>query len=315
MIRATTLRSPRAAGEGGREDAAGRDGDGEHRQALQGVRHGRGRLGHVLRVLRQEGARRARSLARSIAGSLAWGGARRGGACVPCRARGCCAVQAEELDLKQNSPVELPDPDFKGELRYEPVPLPARRSHADGALTRRSRTHRWASLPPSSPGACAATGCSLLLLAIAARFAAGFALSLRVRYRNYPLMMLAWKVAPALAAGCTVVLKPSELTPLTAKEFANATQRVRTAPWRPLDRRRSLHRRARAGWAPCWRLQPHNWRRRHGRPAGRGETARQGCRAALSRTAQHKLVDKVCFTGRCVRRQREAAQQAIAAIQ
>jgi hypothetical protein len=32
--------------------------------------------------------------------------------------------------------------------------------------------------------------------------------------------MLAWKVAPALAAGCTIVLKPSELTPLTALEFA-----------------------------------------------------------------------------------------------
>ena len=33
---------------------------------------------------------------------------------------------------------------------------------------------------------------------------------------NYPLMMAAWKVGPALAAGNTVVLKPSELTPLTA---------------------------------------------------------------------------------------------------
>ncbi|MFF3704069.1 MULTISPECIES: gamma-aminobutyraldehyde dehydrogenase [Pseudomonas] len=33
---------------------------------------------------------------------------------------------------------------------------------------------------------------------------------------NYPLMMLAWKIAPALAAGNTVVLKPSEQTPLTA---------------------------------------------------------------------------------------------------
>ncbi len=33
---------------------------------------------------------------------------------------------------------------------------------------------------------------------------------------NYPLLMSAWKLAPALAAGCTVILKPSELTPLTA---------------------------------------------------------------------------------------------------
>jgi aldehyde dehydrogenase (NAD+) len=33
---------------------------------------------------------------------------------------------------------------------------------------------------------------------------------------NYPLMMASWKIAPALAAGCTVVLKPAEQTPLTA---------------------------------------------------------------------------------------------------
>ncbi|MFM8313061.1 MAG: aldehyde dehydrogenase family protein, partial [Deltaproteobacteria bacterium] len=37
---------------------------------------------------------------------------------------------------------------------------------------------------------------------------------------NYPLLMSAWKLAPALAAGCTVILKPSELTPLTALELA-----------------------------------------------------------------------------------------------
>lgn len=38
---------------------------------------------------------------------------------------------------------------------------------------------------------------------------------------NYPLMMLAWKMSPALAAGNTVVLKPSEQTPLTALKLAN----------------------------------------------------------------------------------------------
>ncbi|MNJ25906.1 Betaine aldehyde dehydrogenase [compost metagenome] len=37
---------------------------------------------------------------------------------------------------------------------------------------------------------------------------------------NFPLLMAAWKVAPALAAGCCMVLKPSELTPLTALELA-----------------------------------------------------------------------------------------------
>ncbi|MGF6938343.1 betaine-aldehyde dehydrogenase [Paraburkholderia sp. UCT70] len=38
---------------------------------------------------------------------------------------------------------------------------------------------------------------------------------------NFPMLMAAWKVAPALAAGCTMVLKPSELTPLTALELGN----------------------------------------------------------------------------------------------
>ncbi|VVQ35547.1 Betaine aldehyde dehydrogenase [Pseudomonas fluorescens] len=38
---------------------------------------------------------------------------------------------------------------------------------------------------------------------------------------NFPMLMAAWKVAPALAAGCCMVLKPSELTPLTALELAD----------------------------------------------------------------------------------------------
>jgi betaine-aldehyde dehydrogenase len=37
---------------------------------------------------------------------------------------------------------------------------------------------------------------------------------------NYPLLMAAWKLAPALAAGCTCILKPAEQTPLTALEIA-----------------------------------------------------------------------------------------------
>jgi aldehyde dehydrogenase (NAD+) len=43
---------------------------------------------------------------------------------------------------------------------------------------------------------------------------------------NFPLLMLAWKVAPALAAGNTVVLKPAETTPLTALAFAEICQQA-----------------------------------------------------------------------------------------
>ena len=47
---------------------------------------------------------------------------------------------------------------------------------------------------------------------------------------NYPLLMAAWKVAPALAAGCTSVLKPSELTPLSALSLARIAETVGLPP-------------------------------------------------------------------------------------
>lgn len=43
---------------------------------------------------------------------------------------------------------------------------------------------------------------------------------------NFPLLMFAWKVAPALAAGCTVVIKPAEYTPLTALALAEIAQEI-----------------------------------------------------------------------------------------
>ena len=47
---------------------------------------------------------------------------------------------------------------------------------------------------------------------------------------NFPLLMLAWKVAPALACGNTVVLKPAETTPLTALLFAEICQQADLPP-------------------------------------------------------------------------------------
>ena len=43
---------------------------------------------------------------------------------------------------------------------------------------------------------------------------------------NYPIMLAAWKLAPALAAGCTVVLKPDAATPLTALRIAELAVEV-----------------------------------------------------------------------------------------
>jgi aldehyde dehydrogenase (NAD+) len=47
---------------------------------------------------------------------------------------------------------------------------------------------------------------------------------------NFPLLMLAWKIAPALATGNTVVLKPAEFTPLTAIAFAELCQEAELPP-------------------------------------------------------------------------------------
>jgi aldehyde dehydrogenase (NAD+) len=47
---------------------------------------------------------------------------------------------------------------------------------------------------------------------------------------NFPLLMLAWKIAPALATGNTVVLKPAEFTPLTALAFAEICAEVGLPP-------------------------------------------------------------------------------------
>jgi betaine-aldehyde dehydrogenase len=43
---------------------------------------------------------------------------------------------------------------------------------------------------------------------------------------NYPLMMAAWKIGPALAAGCTIVLKPAETTPVTTVKLAEYAAEV-----------------------------------------------------------------------------------------
>ena len=77
---------------------------------------------------------------------------------------------------------------------------------------------------------------------------------------NYPLLMAAWKLAPAIAAGCTIVLKPAEQTPLTSLMLAEWFEEVGLPPGV---------------------VNVVN---------GFGET----CGAAL---VEHPLVDKIAFTG------------------
>jgi phenylacetaldehyde dehydrogenase len=66
---------------------------------------------------------------------------------------------------------------------------------------------------------------------------------------NFPLMMAAWKIAPALAAGCTIVLKPAEQTPLSRRRRTRSTSRCRQGRLDRLDRSRQIYlaRRIKAG--------------------------------------------------------------------
>ena len=66
---------------------------------------------------------------------------------------------------------------------------------------------------------------------------------------NFPLLMLAWKIAPALACGNTVVLKPAETTPLTALLFAEICQQADLPPGRRQHRHRRRRHRPRR-WSP-----------------------------------------------------------------
>ncbi len=123
---------------------------------------------------------------------------------------------------------------------------------------------------------------------------------------NFPLLMLSWKIAPALAAGNTVVLKPAETTPLTALLFAEVCQQA-DLPAGVVNiltgagetgqhliahdgrRQGGLHRldRGRQGDRPHDRRHPqagdararrqgrqHRLRRRRDRPGGRGHRQR-----------------------------------------
>ena len=86
---------------------------------------------------------------------------------------------------------------------------------------------------------------------------------------NFPLLMLAWKIAPALAAGNTVVLKPAETTPLTALFFADVCRQAELPAGRRQHRHRRRPRRRRARQARRRRQDRlHRLdRRRQGDPA------------------------------------------------
>ncbi len=87
---------------------------------------------------------------------------------------------------------------------------------------------------------------------------------------NFPLVIASWKVAPALAAGNTIVLKPAELTPLTAVELERDRARGRPARGRAQRGRRARGRSAAAPGRAPRRGQDRLHRLDRGRARDRG---------------------------------------------
>ncbi len=92
---------------------------------------------------------------------------------------------------------------------------------------------------------------------------------------NYPLMMAIWKIGPALAAGNTVVLKPSELTPLTALRLAELAADLLPPGVLNVVTGQGEKRRRGAGRPPGGR---HGLGHRRGRPPARPSCARRPTR-------------------------------------
>ena len=128
---------------------------------------------------------------------------------------------------------------------------------------------------------------------------------------NFPLLMAAWKIAPALAAGNTVVLKPAETTPLTALLLAEIIAGGRSAAGRREHRHRRRRDRRGARSAPG-RRQGRVHRVDRGRQA-RSSAALAGTREAAHARArrqgrEHRLRRRAARPGRRRDRQRHLLQ-------
>ena len=128
---------------------------------------------------------------------------------------------------------------------------------------------------------------------------------------NFPLLMLAWKIAPALATGNTVVLKPAETTPLT-----RAVLRGHLPPGGPAQGRRQHPHRVRRRRAPRWSrtrtstrspspAPPPSARRSPATVAG---TRQEGHAGAGRQGREHRLRRRPDRPGRRGHRQRHLLQ-------
>ncbi len=128
---------------------------------------------------------------------------------------------------------------------------------------------------------------------------------------NFPLLMAAWKLGPALATGCTVILKPAEQTPLTRAAPRRAGPGGRH-PARRRQRRHGLRRGdRRAAGRPPRRRQDRLHRLHRGRqadPRRRRGQPQEGVAGARRQVPQHRLRRRRPRDGDPRRRQRDLLQ-------
>ncbi len=109
---------------------------------------------------------------------------------------------------------------------------------------------------------------------------------------NSPLLLMTWKVAPALAAGCTVVVKPSEHSPVSTLGFARLFAQAGFPPGRVQRRHRALAGGRRRAGRPSRRRQGRLHRLDGDRPRGRprrGREPQQGDPGAGRQVAADRL--------------------------
>ena len=109
---------------------------------------------------------------------------------------------------------------------------------------------------------------------------------------NFPLLLLSWKVAPAIAAGCTMIAKPASLTPGSALDLAGVLADA-GLPARRVQRHHGQRRRGRHGARlPSRRRQDRLHRLHRGRTAGhdrRGHEHQEGHPRARREVAEHRV--------------------------
>ena len=126
---------------------------------------------------------------------------------------------------------------------------------------------------------------------------------------NFPLVIAGWKLGPALAAGNTVVLKPAELTPLTAVEFERIARRSGHPRGRGQRRRRAGPRLRAAPGRASRRRQGRLHRLDRGRPRDRGRRRRR--RSSASRSSSGGKSANIVFADADLERAAAAAPSAV----